>query len=95
MVPMLDRPKNCLPERFNAKRLTNLVDSYFNKVVVREVDTEVGQGSGGLRVEFDIGHHALGKGEAGVWLSKLANLCGVKQVDGETGRTIKPGEMLD
>ena len=83
--------ENLLARALDAK----LAGTDFNNVVVRKVDTEFAQGSGGLRVEFDISHHALGKGQAGAWLSKLANLCGVKQIDGETGRTIKPGEMLD
>ena len=83
-----------LAQVFRAGGPTTLTDGDFNNVVVRRVDTEFAQASGGLRVEFDISHLALGKGEAGVRLEELANLCGVKQIDGETGRTIKPGEAF-
>ena len=86
--------EDLLAQALNAGRPANLTGSDFNNVVVRKVDTEFRQASGGLRVEFDISHLALGKGEAGERLSELANLCGVKQIDGETGRTIKPGEAF-
>lgn len=87
--------EDLLAQALSAGGQQHLKGSDFNNVVVRNVDTEFAQGSGGLRVEFDISHQAIGKGKVGVLLSKLANLCGVKQIDGETGRTIKPGEMLD
>lgn len=68
-----------LSSLFNASETHNLIGTDFNNVVVREVGTELVQGCKGLRVEFDISYHAIGKmGEAGSLIGKLANLCGVR-----------------
>ena len=75
--------EHLLSSLFNTSEAHNLIATDFNNVVVREVGTEFMQGSKGLRIEFDISYHAIGKmGEAGSLIGRLADLCGAHGVAG-------------
>lgn len=58
----------------------NLIGADFNNVRIHGVATKFPQGRKGLRVEFEISHHAVGKmGAASEPLWNLAKMCGVDE----------------
>lgn len=76
---MIETKERVLSELLSSQMATNLIGTDFNNVIVRPVETRFQQGQGGLRIAFDISHHAVGKMQpnAQELLWELAKMCGV------------------